>query len=516
VDCQNETATQTDSTSFIADSLATGMIVMLSMTIVQRGLGFFRGIWFCRLLDDTEVGVWAMAFGFVTLITPIILLGIPGSLPRYVEHYRSRGHLPAFVRRVLWTTGTLVSLFLVAVVAFPDWFGWLVFLEPQNPSLVLSVGLASVAIIAFFFVGELVTSLRQVRVASLMQFLQSVGFTVAGVLWLSSGGSISGLVMIFATVSVIATAPGLWTLRQGWKGLPTSTEPFDSTGMWKRVLPYAIALWAMNLLANLFDLSDRYMILHLTQGGELAGQAAVGQYHSGRIIPMLLISLATMIAGIQMPYLTADWENGDREGMIRRLRQTLLGLGAFFTLGAAAAMLLSPMLFSVLLEDRYTVGMELMPMVFTFCIWSSLFTVGQNYLWVAEKGKWVGVSLGIGLVSNLILNAALLPIWGLHGAVIATLCSNGIVMAGIWYIMHRRGFRFDATMMFISLWPLSLIAGAPIAIVCVLLSLLVHEAARDACREVLQNERIQRVTDRIATWTGQRIGSESTAAPREH
>ena len=91
-------------TSFAADSLAIGLVVMLAMTIVQRGVGFFRGIWFCRLLDDHLVGQWAMAFGFVTMITPIMLLGMPGSLPRYVEHFRLRGQLPQLVRRLLGGT----------------------------------------------------------------------------------------------------------------------------------------------------------------------------------------------------------------------------------------------------------------------------------------------------------------------------------------------------------------------------------------------------------------------------
>src|SRR6056297_4340519 len=87
--------------AFRADSLALGMSVMLLMTIVQRGIGFFRSSWFCRMLDDQMLGQWAMAFGFVTMITPMLLLGLPGSLPRYVETYRQQGHLRAFLKRIL-------------------------------------------------------------------------------------------------------------------------------------------------------------------------------------------------------------------------------------------------------------------------------------------------------------------------------------------------------------------------------------------------------------------------------
>ncbi len=115
-----------------------------------------------------------MAYDFVVMVTPIMLLGLPGSLPRYVEHYRMRGHLRALVRRVLIATGVLGTLFFLLLIAMPQWFGWLVFSEPANASLVHSVGFCVVAFVVFGFVNQLVSSLRQVRVVSLMQFTQGV------------------------------------------------------------------------------------------------------------------------------------------------------------------------------------------------------------------------------------------------------------------------------------------------------------------------------------------------------
>ena len=122
--------------SFAADSLAVGMAVMLGMTIIQRAVGFFRGIWICRMLDDTVVGQWAMAIGFILLITPVMMLGIPGALPRYVERYRLSGHLRQFVRRLAVLTVLFTLLFCGFVLIAPSTLAWLVFLEPQNNQLV--------------------------------------------------------------------------------------------------------------------------------------------------------------------------------------------------------------------------------------------------------------------------------------------------------------------------------------------------------------------------------------------
>lgn len=469
---------------FRADSLALGMVIVLAMTVIQRGIGFLRGIWFCRLLDDTQVGQWAMAFGFITLITPVMLLGIPGSLPRFVEHFRSRGQLGPFLQRIGGSTFVLICLSVLAILSFPEWFGWIIFLQPQEAGLIYSVGIAVLAIVFFNFVNDLNSSLRQVRVVSAMQFLQGVGFTIAGITWLSMGGQLTGLVITFAAATVLAALPGLICLRRGWGGMPTAAEPFNRKSMWRRILPYAAALWAMNLVGNVFELSDRYMILHFSPGNEVDGQAAVGQYHSGRIIPMLFMSLATMLGGILMPYLSADWEAGQPELVRKRLRQVLLGASVGFTTVAAVTLVLSPWLFGTLLQGRYDDGLSLLPMAFVFCTWAGLVTIGQDYLWVMEKGKWVAIALIVGLVANVTLNAWLLPTMGLQGAVLATLTSHGLVMAGVYIAMIACGYERDRTAMYVALLPATLLAGPIPALICVACVLASSGHVHDWIREI--------------------------------
>tara|TARA_R110002049_G_scaffold72490_1_gene187025 strand:+ start:143442 stop:144977 length:1536 start_codon:yes stop_codon:yes gene_type:complete len=478
--------------SFAADSLAVGMLVMLVMTVIQRAVGFFRGIWICRLLDDTDVGQWAMAIGFIMLMTPVMMFGIPGSLPRYVERYRLLGHLPSFIRKMGLVTACCMSVFLVCAWAFPGWLGWFIFLEPQNVSLVYSVGVAVVSIAAFYFVNELVSSLRQVRIVSLMQFVQSLAFTAFAVAALYAGLGLIGVVLSYAAATLIAILPGAYVLFRGWGGLPKSGETFCVPSMWRNILPYAGALWAMNLIGNVFELSDRYMILHLSPGGELVGQSSVGQYHSGRMLPVLLMSLATLIGGVLMPYLSADWENGLKQAVRDRMRRVLLAVSACFTLGAAFALLVAPWMFDTLLENRYSDGLAMMPIVFVFCIWASLVTLGENYLLVAERGKWVAVCLCFGLAANLGLNALLLPIWGLHGAVIATLCAHGTVMIGLWFAMSRTEFAWDRTVLYITLLPATLLMGPWVAILSVTITIAASEHSRTWGREAIDAIRHRR------------------------
>ncbi|HBJ34023.1 MAG TPA: spore cortex protein [Planctomycetaceae bacterium] len=450
-------STRTESeSSFVADSLAGGMLMMLGLTLVQRALGFFRGIWFCRMMDDTSVGQWAMAFGFLILIAPVMMLGLSGAMPRFVERYRQAGQLPAFIKRVMlgaWVGGALVFL---AMAIAPQAFGWLVFRSPSDNLLIASLAFAILTLFAFNFTLDLVSSLRQVRLNSIMQFIQGVGFTASSIVALAYGGGVVSLLICFGGATIVGMLPGLWILRKGWGGLPVGTTPLDSRSMWKSLLPYAMALWTINLLTNLFELADRYMILHYTAGGEAIAQAAVGQYHSGRLVPTLIGNIALMYAGILMPYLAADWEAGRRREAVGALRRTLMIATIFFTAGAAITLMFAPWIFGTLLQGRYGEGLRLMPHAFVICIWGSLISLGQLHVWLNERGKWIGCALGVGIVINLVLNYLWLPSFGLDGAVWATVVSTGVVLIGVLGVMGRLEFSIDLQVIGVSMLPLAL------------------------------------------------------------
>jgi len=460
---------------------------MVLMTIVQRGIGFLRGVWFCRLLDDAAVGQWSMAYGFIMMVTPLMMLGLPGAMPRFVERYRLLGQLPKFMWRVVLGTLLGSAIVLFAMIIAPNELGWLIFREASSTSLVFCVAISVATVLVFNFVNELVSSLRQVRTVSLMQFLQGVGFTIFGVGALYAGGGLTEVVIGFACSTVIATLPGVFVLARDWSGLPQAESAFDSVQMWRSLLPYAAALWVMNLLTNAFEMSDRYMILHLMPGGEEAAKAAVGQYHSGRLIPTLLASLATMLSGILLPYLTADWEQGRRAAVENRLARVLFALSASFTACAAIAIALSPMLFDNLLQGRYREGLAIQPMAFTVCIWSAIVTVAQCYLWVRERGGLIGFALAAGMAVNVLLSSALLPSWGLTGAVVAALVANAVVLVGVGIALAKVGYPMESSLLWVALMPLTLVAGWGVGLAVAIASVVLHPEARSWVNEAVSS-----------------------------
>lgn len=454
--------------SLRADSLLIGMTVMLVMTVVQRAIGFLRGIWFCRFLDDSSLGQWAMAFGFICSVTPMFLLGLPGSLPRFAEQFRLQGRLGLLVRKLTLATAGIALTFVVVAYLVPHQLATLVFGDATVQGMVAGLSLAVLSTIFFNTVHQLVTGLRLVRLGSLMQFLQSVLFTVASVLWLYFGGGMAGVISLYGVTTLLASVPALFGLARSWKSFQTPQVTAVSAPFWKKLLPYAFALWVMNLLANVFELTDRYMLLHWNASGPEIGQRLVGQYHSSLIIPSLIVSVASLVAGVIMPYLVADWEQGRRRRVGERLRRMLVGATLAFTATGILAILFGEWIYEDLLQGRYSDGLGVLPLVLVFSIWSALAAIAQNYLWVSDQGRRVGYALAIGVTSNFILNTILIPRVGLQGAVVGTCISHGVVLLGILGANLRSGMRCDHALLWVMLLPASLLAGPTLAILSLL------------------------------------------------
>src|SRR5262249_53481642 len=149
----------------------------------------------------------------------------------------------------------------------------------------------------------------------------------------------------------------LWYLRGHWltgpsttpvNGINESSSPIpESThvtqsngGFWSRLLPFAAWVWVSNLLYNLFDVVDRYLIVHTSSAADPL--AFVGAYHSSRIVPLLLVSIASLLSTMLLPHLSHDWESGRRDLVSARMNLALKLLGLLLFVGSIAILLSAP------------------------------------------------------------------------------------------------------------------------------------------------------------------------------
>ncbi|MCA9104633.1 MAG: oligosaccharide flippase family protein [Planctomycetales bacterium] len=444
----------------IGDSLAHGMMIALILAVFQRLSGVVRSFILCGVLDDEQLGLWSLAQSIIFSLAPLSVLGTTSTLRRYVEHYRLRGELGGFLRVTLGTAASLTLVgAVVLMIAAPVW-SRVFFREAGLEWLVIWMAVGTVAIVMFNTLQDLTESLRLIRTSSWMRLLHSVGFTILGALFvIVIRADVVWVAVAFLIASVIASVPAIPALRgmraQGVMG-SLATQP---TGVWRKIWRYAGWNCVISVISNLFELSDRYMLQMLGGVDVHEAHALVGQYHASRMIPVLLIGVAQMLTNMLLPFLVAHWERNERSEVVRMLNLTIKTLAIAMTFGGAAILTLAPLLYSILFNDRYDAGLSVLPMAMTYCIWFSLYTIGEDYLWCCEKGGWATGTLLIAVIANFVLNALFIPVMGLHGATLATLLGNGIAWGGLLLVSRRFGWNFSLSMALLSLLPLVLSLG---------------------------------------------------------
>jgi len=299
-----------------------------------------------------------------------------------------------------------------------------------------------------------------------MHAFNSIVFTVTslcGVMLINDWRVLVGAFAIAAAAGLIPAIPAL----RNWHEIESRSQPAMShRTMWKRVLPFAISIWCMNLLVNLFDVVDRYMLLHLAAETSEQGRALVGQFHSGRIMPMLLSSLTLMLNGMLLPYLAAEWESGNQSKVADSHRLTLKCATVFYLVLSIASLAIAPLLFEHVLQGKYSDGLAIMPQAMLHCCLTAMALLMQNYFWCAERGRTVGLIFALGLVMNIVLNAWWVPLYGLRGAMTATSLSGGAILLLTLFEMLRSGVRLGLRCLWFVLLPTCILLGyIPAAII---------------------------------------------------
>ncbi|MBX3420697.1 MAG: lipopolysaccharide biosynthesis protein [Pirellulaceae bacterium] len=451
------------------DAFLAGLLSMLVINVGQRVIGLVRNLGFCQFLPEADLGLWALANSFFVIGAPLAVLGLPGSLGKFVEHYRLQGCLRPYLLRLTLVSACGVLLLCGLMLAFPTHSGQVLYGTEVGYQVIGWTVLALVHLILFNTVVELVTSLRLVRLASMMHLIQTAVFTILGIAVIWWTGNWVALLPAYSSASLAAIVPGLWgAWRSASHELKAATD-LPPAVMWGRIVPFAVALWCSNLVSNLFDLSDRYMLLHLCPTDAQAGQALVGQFYCARILPNLLMSLGMMLSGILLPYLSANWERKQFDQISSKMNNLVIVISLGFTTLSCLTLAAAPLLFEWIFSNRFQPALSILPLGMALAAWSGMSTVAAAYLLCAEKAKQNAVLMSVALLLNIALNWPLILSMGLYGAALATAITNGLLVLMILWRVHREGCSISRKTIIFSLVPASLIFGAHVSAVTLLL-----------------------------------------------
>jgi polysaccharide transporter, PST family len=444
-------------TTIKTDSLSKGIGLMAAANILQRGIGFIRNIAFCYFLSQSDVGLWALASSFFIIAAPLVVLGLPGSFGRYVDMYRQRGQLRAFIWKTCsWSIGGL-TLFAAICLLYPQFTSQIIFGQELTLASIAIVILTLVTVVVFNALMELLNGLKQPTAVSSMQLVSSIAFSLialpAVILWKHW----TVVLACYALSMSLGTIPGIIRLWKRCQPAFQDTQATSTREMMTRVIPFAISVWAVDLLSNLFDVVDRYMLLHLASNDQTLNQSLVGQFHTARILPVLFLSIAAMISGMLLPYWSSDWEADKKASTCKSINASIKASVYFFWFASLAAMCVSPLLFGAIFKGTYPISEACFPAALCHCVFASVVLLQTSALRCVEANRSAIGVLALAFITNTALSYLLVPRMGVLGAMWATLAATLIMLLMNAWLMFRRQIKADLGLWLSFMVPMTLL-----------------------------------------------------------
>lgn len=395
-----------------------GVIGYLPANIVQ-GLAGFGALWlFTRLLSAEDYGLYAVAFAVTSLIHTVLFTWIEAAMARFQVAERDRGaeaaHAATLYRLVWMLTGGLLLATAVAVGALGN---------APKLELAIAIGLAAAT-------PKCLMRMAAERARADGDVRRAVGLDMTfSILGLAAGAAlvpVLGAGAPLAGAGVGSLAGVLWVWRSEARRREGGTFEIERA---RRYFAYGLPVSLSNVLAIALFSVDRMLI------AGLLGPESAGAYHAGfslanRTLDVMFIWLGAASG----PALVAALERGGAEAL-RTAARPQAELMLLLTLPAAVGLaLVARPLAEVMVGPELraaaaavTPGIAAAAFLSGFCVYYT-----NQAFTLSKRTRSLLLATAVPLVANIGLNLALIPRFGLHGAVWATVLSFAVGAVASW------------------------------------------------------------------------------------
>lgn len=396
--------------------------------LLARGVpglvGFATIIIYTRLLSPEAYGLYALVVTGAAMCNAILYYWLSASLLRFLPQYQDNetdvlnAILSGFIF-VSFLVGAGGAL-LVLIWNESEWSG------------LISIGILLVWAQAWLTINlELVRSrLAPMRygLISMLKAVVALGFGVVLVLHgYNSYGALIGLLIGFFVA-------GLWSAWGQWLSFK---EWHFNWVLVKKLLGYGLPLTASFASAVIMSSTDRFMIAGMID------ESATGLYAAGQGLAQQAVGvLMTMVNLAAYPLILRTLEKVGSDAARVQLRKNailLLGIGLPV---ATVFIILAPNISKIFLGEEFqAAGIELIPW-FAF---AALLDSTRTYyfdlaFYLGKRTRIQFAVMGLAALLNVVLNLWLIPIYGLLGAIYASVVAQGVAVV-LSAILGRWAFR---------------------------------------------------------------------------
>jgi O-antigen/teichoic acid export membrane protein len=406
--------------------LARGAASTFVFKIVYSGLSFLGGLFLARWLGTAAYGAYAYAMAWIWFLVPLASLGLDTLLVREMAAYQVQsawGEMRAFLlqaHRAVLCVSIGLALGAAAMARL--------FASHADPQVLLTlwVALFILPFLALTRVGQAaLQGLHQVTrglvPALVIQPVIFVSFLL-GAHWLAPQLVTAPRAMKLNVVSfAIAWMVLLWVLWRYFPGAAKKAEPVPCELPWLRSVLPLLLFSGMYLLNGQVDI----LLLGMIKGAREAGIYQVAARASGLIGFFLLAAMPALAPEISSLYVARRMERL-QQVITRAVRLTLLAsLPVGLVLIIFGRWLLAHLFGADFAQGRNALAILSVGQLANVAM-------GSAYYMLLMMGLEVDTAKGMaaGATANIVLNAALIPRWGLDGAALAS--ATSMILWNVW------------------------------------------------------------------------------------
>jgi len=410
-----------------------GLIGLTNLLIGLEGLIILPII--TKLLGPENYGIWAQIMVTLSLATPILTLGLPFTLIRFLAAEKNKKEIQEGIYSVLsvvFIAGAIASLFLI-IFSNPISN----FLGISNPILIKILALVILLDCLNLVFHGVLRAFQKIKTYSFFAIFKAFGEVglIIGAISLGYGLLEAIIALLIVRLIIFLTLGGLIIKRIGLK-LPNFSRI-------KEYLSFGMPTIASNISYWIIQLSDRYLI------GYFWGVLYVGYYASAYAFGDIIIFFIAPLTFILLPVLSKFFDENKILAVKNYLKHSLkyflmIAIPSTFGISILSKQLLTIFSTSEIALNAYFIT----PLVALSMLLYGISAIINQIIILLKKTKTAGIIwMGAALI-NLGLNFIFIPKFGILSAAITTLIAYTFGFILTWCYAFK-DFRFEIDWEFI-------------------------------------------------------------------
>jgi O-antigen/teichoic acid export membrane protein len=418
-------------TNNLKSRLIRGTVGSFALKISATGLTFLSTVILARLLGTSNFGVYAYAMNWISLLSIPSSLGLNWLLVREVATHKAKSSWE-LMRGILYWSNQLVLTTSICVAIVTLIISWHLRNQGiETITLPFFISLASLPILALRSQRiAVMQGLQKVVLGQLPEFLiEPILFLgLIGILYWKFNASLDVLWVIGAYILTISVTFILGAILLS-RSLPSEVRSVKPQYQIKQWIQSALPFMLMGGLQTVNSRAD------ITMLGAIKGADAVAVFVSIDKGVTIIVFILGVVGTVLAPTIASVYAMGNME-KLQKIVTKSARLIILVSLPTTLWFIVFGKWFLSLFGSEYVQGYSGLVIL---CI-AQLFNAAAGSVGVllsmTGHEKYIAINTGINAGLNIILNAVLIPIWGINGAAIASAITliNSNVFCGFWCI----------------------------------------------------------------------------------